>query len=199
MYTHYNSKLDRQVTTLHPGEFFSTREDIVLATVLGSCIAVAICEMKLRFGGLNHFMLPGQLKGDRAYYLTESGKYGMFAMELLINDMMKKGGRRENMTAKVFGGGSMLDHESSFTRVSQSNIDFALEYLKLEGIPITASDVGGHQARKIYFFPLDFKVLLRRIEGRLVNKVEREEDRYRQQLRQETGRTAVDRDDVTLF
>jgi chemotaxis protein CheD len=199
MYTHYNSKIEKQVTTLHPGEFFSTRDDIVLATVLGSCIAVAICETRLHFGGLNHFMLPGQLKGDRAYYLTESGKYGMFAMELLINDMMKKGARKENLSAKVFGGGSLLDHESSFSRVSQSNIDFAMDYLKLEGIPITASDVGGHQARKIYFFPRDFKVLLKRFQGRLVQTVEKEEGRYMERLRRETGQAAVARDDVTLF
>lgn len=112
MYTHFDRRFERQVAIIHPGEHYSSDEDIIISTILGSCIAVALYDPDNRQGGLNHFMLPGELQ-SRQFFLEESGRYGMFAMELLINDLIKRGARKSNLKAKVFGGGHVLHNTST--------------------------------------------------------------------------------------
>lgn len=197
MYIHYNAKFEKQVATIHPGEFAVSTDGRVIGTVLGSCVAVALYDRKKRFGGMNHFMLPGSVRAD-GYINTEGGKYGMFAMELLINEMIKNGSSRRDIAAKVFGGGHVLrgaeGQENRFSNVPQSNIDFAFSYLEMEGITVESSDVGGTAARKVYLFPDTFRVLLKRITGKLVTDVEREEEAYLRTIRRKPKET-----DVTLF
>ena len=186
MYTHFSSKFNSQIVTIHPGEYHATKENLILATVLGSCIAVTLYDRRNRFGGLNHFMLPGTVKSEEAY-ASNSGKYGLFAMEFLVNAMLKLGSKKTDLTAKVFGGGSVLKTSSGFSsHIPQGNIDFAFSYLKTEGIPIEASDVGGVQARKIFFFPETSRVLLKRITGKLIIAVEEEEAQYLRRIKKET-------------
>lgn len=96
------------VVTLHPGEYYSTGEDLVLSTVLGSCVAVALFDPKRGIGGLNHFMLAGSVDAARPL-LSDAARYGMYAMELLINDLLKKGVRKQDLRAKVFGAASLLE------------------------------------------------------------------------------------------
>ena len=105
-----------------PGEYFVSGDELVIMTVLGSCIAACIWDGKARIGGMNHFMLPD---GDGA---DGSGRYGSYAMELLINEMLKLGARRETMQAKVFGGGQVM---AGFTtmNVGERNTKFVLDYL----------------------------------------------------------------------
>jgi chemotaxis protein CheD len=186
VFRHSISQFEQELITLHPGEFFATREDSILSTVLGSCIAVGIYDLEVKAGGLNHFMLPGEL-GDKAKGVlgaSPNAKYGMYAMELLINDLLKLGARRAALKAKVFGGGSVLRFESgASSRIPASNIDFAFEYLAKEGIPVLASDVGGQEPRKIFFYARTGKVLLKRIGGALVALVEKDEERYLRDLR----------------
>lgn len=172
----------RPFTILHPGEFLATVADIVIVTVLGSCVAVALRDTERAIGGLNHFMLPGTFhRSDR--FGSRSAKYGMYAMELLINDLMKLGARRERLVAKVFGGASMLGTGADrLNKVPRSNIDFALEYLATEGIPIAASDVGGTTARKILFYVRDGRVLLKRISGNVAAAIKLEESGYRTRI-----------------
>jgi chemotaxis receptor (MCP) glutamine deamidase CheD len=113
-----------------PGEFYSSGDDIVISTLLGSCIAVSLHDPVAKVGGLNHFMLPTR-SGDR-----DSAKYGVNAMELLINDLMKKGAARARFRAKVFGGGSMLSaSDAKVFDVPKMNIDFAFQFLELEASP----------------------------------------------------------------
>lgn len=195
MYTHYDSRFERQVSIIHPGEFFSSDEDIIISTILGSCIAVALYDPEHRQGGLNHFMLPGELRGNR-FFLEESGRYGMFAMELLINDLLKKGARRSSLNAKVFGGGHVL-HNTSNGSIPDSNIRFALDFLETEKIPIVSQDVGGIQARKVLFFPRTSQVLLKRFGGQSIKPVEREETAYLARLKKKTREK--DPGEVTLF
>lgn len=195
MYTHYDSRFERQVSIIHPGEYFSSDEDIIISTILGSCIAVALYDPEHRQGGLNHFMLPGELHG-RQFFLEESGRYGMFAMELLINDLLKKGARRSSLTAKVFGGGHVL-HTTSSGSIPDSNIRFALDFLETEKIPIVGQDVGGTQARKVLFFPRTSQILLKRFGGKSIAPVEREEEAYLARIRRKNREKPAA--DVTLF
>lgn len=181
MYTHFDRRFDKEISIIHPGEYFSSDQDIIISTILGSCIAVALYDPEHRRGGLNHFMLPGELKGS-SIFGDESGRYGMFAMELLINDLIKKGSRREAFVAKVFGGGHVL-HTTSNGNIPDSNIKFALEFLKTERIPILSHDVGGTQARKVLFFPRTSQVLLKRFSGHYIAPVEREESAYLERIK----------------
>ncbi len=195
MQIRFDAKLELEMVTILPGEYHATRERRVIATVLGSCVAVALYDSGSGVAGMNHFMLPDTISEDR-FYLSRSGKYGMYAMELLINDMLKLGAGRRGLRAKVFGGGSVLSQVDGFaTRVPENNVRFALEYLEAEQIPVTARDVGGNEARKIYFFTGDARVRLKRLSKTLAQPVETKELRYLERIR---ARRAVG-SDVTLF
>jgi chemotaxis protein CheD len=139
-----------------PGEYFVSSEELVIMTVLGSCIAACIWDGKSRTGGMNHFMLPD---GDM---IDGSGRYGSYAMELLINEMLKMGARRETMQAKVFGGGAVM---AGFTtmNVGERNTKFVLDYLATERIPVVSQDVLDIHPRKVCFFPVTGKALVKRL------------------------------------
>ena len=139
-----------------PGEYFVSNEDIVIMTVLGSCIAACIWDGRARIGGMNHFMLPDGDTGDG------SGRYGSFAMELLINEMLKLGARRETMQAKIFGGGQVM---AGFTtmNVGERNTQFVQDYLATERIPIVSQDVLDIHPRKVCYFPVTGKALVKRL------------------------------------
>lgn len=139
-----------------PGEYYVSSEDLVVMTVLGSCIAACIWDSRARTGGMNHFMLPDGEGGD------VSGRYGSYAMELLINEMLKLGARRESMQAKVFGGGQVM---AGFTtmNVGERNTKFVLDYLAMERIPIVSQDVLDIHPRKVCFFPVTGKALVKRL------------------------------------
>jgi len=138
-----------------PGEYFVANEDLVIMAVLGSCIAACIWDSRLRIGGMNHFMLPG---GGA----DSSGRYGSYAMELLINELVKQGSTREYMQAKVFGGGAVL---AGFTtmNVGERNAKFVLDYLSTERIPVVSKDVLDIYPRKVVFFPVSGKAMVKRL------------------------------------
>lgn len=138
-----------------PGEYFVSDEDIVIMTVLGSCIAACIWDSRLRIGGMNHFMLP-EGGGDT------SGRYGSYAMELLINELIKRGSSREYMQAKVFGGGAVIAGMTS-TNVGERNTQFVLDYLATERIPVVSKDVLDIYPRKVVFFPVTGKAMVKRL------------------------------------
>ncbi len=137
-----------------PGEYFVSSEDVLIMTVLGSCIAACVWDGKARVGGMNHFMLPEGEDG--------SGRYGSYAMELLLNEMIKMGARRETMQAKVFGGGAVM---AGFTtmNVGERNTKFVLDYLATERIPVVSQDVLDIHPRKVCFFPVTGKALVKRL------------------------------------
>jgi len=186
VYHHRISGFDVPMVTIHPGEFWVTAEDVAIVTVLGSCVAVALRDRSGALGGLNHFMLTGDFRGaDLAR--SPDARYGMYAMELLINELLKAGGRKRDLEAKVFGGASVLRLRPGATGAGlhEANVAFALDYLRLEGIPVLASDVGGFAARKIFYFPRTGRVLLKRFGGAAVAAVERAEEGYLGHLRRE--------------
>ncbi|WP_439517916.1 chemoreceptor glutamine deamidase CheD [Hydrogenophaga sp.] len=138
-----------------PGEYYVTADDIMVMTVLGSCIAACIWDPRVRVGGMNHFMLP-EGGGDT------SGRYGSYAMELLINEMMKLGARREHMQAKVFGGGQVM-HSFTTMNVGERNTAFVLEYLQTERIAVISKDVLDIHPRKVCYFPASGKAMVKRL------------------------------------
>ncbi len=139
-----------------PGEYFVANEEIMIMTVLGSCISACIWDGRARAGGMNHFMLPDGDGGDGG------GRYGSYAMELLINQMLKMGARRETMQAKVFGGAQVMAGFTSMN-VGERNTKFVLDYLATERIPVVSQDVLDIHPRKVCFFPVSGKALVKRL------------------------------------
>ena len=139
-----------------PGEYFVANENMIIMTVLGSCIAACLWDSRARVGGMNHFMLPD---GDMA---DASGRYGSYAMVLLINEMLKLGARRETMQAKIFGGAQVM-HNFTTMNVGERNTNFVLNYLHTERIPIVSEDVLDIYPRKVVFFPVTGKAMVKRL------------------------------------
>jgi len=152
---------------LSPGEYFVSREELVISTLLGSCVAACLWDEPNRVIGMNHFLLAHKrYSRNKPLSHTEAGKYGIHSMELLINGMMKLGARRENLRAKAFGGASMIignTRQDSFFCVGEVNSRFIVEFLKTDGIPLVASDLGGDVGRVIHFFSDDFSVYSRKM------------------------------------
>jgi chemotaxis protein CheD len=137
-----------------PGEYFVHDEDLLITTTLGSCIAACMWDRERRIGGMNHFMLP-EGSGD-------SGRYGSYAMELLINEMMKRGASRMTMEAKVFGGGAVISGMNTLN-VGERNTRFVIDYLQTERIPIVSKDVMDIYPRKVCFLPGSGKAMVKRL------------------------------------
>lgn len=130
----------------------TTDPNVVMTTVLGSCIAACIRDPQSGVGGMNHFLLPDAGDGRRD---GDAVRYGAYAMEVLINDLLKKGARRERLEAKIFGGAKLFDGRSD---VGASNSAFAERFLRDEGIPIVSSSTGGVSARRVEFWPTSGRV-----------------------------------------
>jgi chemotaxis protein CheD len=137
-----------------PGEYYVDDQDLLIMTTLGSCIAACLWDRNARVGGMNHFMLP-----DGA---GESGRYGSFAMELLINEMLKRGANRSSIEAKVFGGGQVISGMNTMN-VGERNTAFVLEYLKTERITVVSKDVLDVYPRKVCFLPASGKAMVKRL------------------------------------
>jgi len=140
MYKRYSENFKRNMVIIYPGEFYVSSHDI-MATVLGSCISVCIKDKKTGIAGMNHFMLPGDVRSEDMF-LSASAKYGMFAMEQLINEMIKHNGSKRDFEAKVFGGGHVLNFRKTDGNVPESNIEFVRAFLNMEQISIVKQDVG---------------------------------------------------------
>jgi len=156
-----------------PGEYYVTRGEEAISTVLGSCISACACDPVKKVGGMNHFMLPEDASTGPNNWLDPSiglaTRYGSYAMESLINDLLKLGATRERLEIKVFGGGRVL---SGVTDVGARNIAFVRSYLQLEGYRILAEDLGGTQPRKVIYFPTTGRVKMRRlrpVENRIIS------------------------------
>ncbi|HJV96533.1 MAG TPA: chemoreceptor glutamine deamidase CheD [Albitalea sp.] len=150
----YDAHFKNDAVKILPGEYFVHHEDMLIMTTLGSCIAACLWDRNARIGGMNHFMLP-EGAGD-------SGRYGSYAMELLINEMMKRGASRLTMEAKVFGGGQVISGMNTMN-VGERNTNFVIDYLKTERIPILSKDVLDIYPRKVCFLPASGKAMVKRL------------------------------------
>lgn len=146
-----------------PGEYYVTSHTEIIATVLGSCVSACVRDNKHGIGAMNHFLLPlhkGEEWSEKLNTNSQATRYGNFAMEHMINDVLKYGGRKENLEFKVFGGSKVI---SNMGNIGDSNIHFVLNYLEVEGYKIIARDVGGINPRKVLFYPQSGKVRVKKI------------------------------------
>lgn len=183
MFRRYSDRFKRHMVIIYPGEFHVSSREII-ATVLGSCIAVCLIDASKGIGGMNHFMLPGDVRSEDLFR-SESAKYGMFAMEQLIEAMTQSGASKKNLQAKIFGGGHVLNFRKTDGNVPESNIEFVRAYLKMEQIPVVNQDVGGYSGRKIMFFPDTGKVLMKRLHSTVDSKIIEAEAKYKARLFEE--------------
>jgi chemotaxis protein CheD len=156
----YDAHFKNDAVKILPGEYFVYHEDILIMTTLGSCIAACLWDRNARVGGMNHFMLPEGSNSPGTN--NDSGRYGSYAMELLINEMMKRGASRGAMEAKVFGGGQVISGMSTMN-VGERNTQFVIDYLKTERIPILSKDVLDVYPRKVCFLPASGKAMVKRL------------------------------------
>ena len=184
-----NFKID--AAKILPGEYYVTGRDMLLVTVLGSCVAACIRDPKTGLGGMNHFMLPES--GDRNDVLSSSMRYGGYAMEVLVNQLVKMGANRARLEAKVFGGGAVL---RGFTTVNvgERNSEFVLEYLETERIRVVSQDLMGLYPRKVYYFPASGRVMVRKLKSVHNSTIIEREQIYGQRLK-----TSTIAGDVELF
>lgn len=157
---YFDQRLKVEAVKLLPGEYFVTNRDMVLSTVLGSCVSACIYDSQSGVGGMNHFMLP---KGENDQgFQVECARFGSYAMDILIRELLGNGARKENLVAKVFGGGNVQRAMVS-SMIGSQNTRFVKKYLAERGIPILASDLEGSHPRKIHFFPRNGRVLQKKL------------------------------------
>ena len=173
----YDTNLEMNVTTIFPGEFYATCRAELITTLLGSCISVVLLDPVNKVGGMNHFMMPGD-SSCKTVFMSKEGKYGIFAMELLIDEMVNMGGCEKYFQAKVFGGGSVLPSYSDYTEsVPSNNIRFVMQYLSDENIPVVSSDIGGFEGRKVYFLTEKKAVFIKKIYTPAVREIKAAEEK----------------------
>jgi chemotaxis protein CheD len=177
----WHSTYETVASRILPGEYFVTMHDEAVYTTLGSCISACIRDRVSGIGGMNHFMLPVSVSKDswKATDNSASTRYGNFAMEHLINDILKNGGKRQNLEAKIFGGGRII---ANMTDVGLRNIAFARDYLATEGLKITSEDVGDAFPRMVVYFPATGKVRVKRLRSLHNNIIVEQETMYLQTI-----------------
>ncbi|KRB93356.1 chemoreceptor glutamine deamidase CheD [Noviherbaspirillum sp. Root189] len=177
---YYDRTFDCDAAKILPGEYYYTPKDMLIVTVLGSCVSACIRDRVTGIGGMNHFMLPDG-GGDADSPVSASMRYGTYAMEVLINDLLKAGARRENLEAKVFGGGNVLRGFVAIN-VGERNAQFVRQYLRAENIRIVAEDLNDIYPRKVYFFPRSGKVLVKKLKQLNNNTLVNREQDYASRL-----------------
>jgi chemotaxis protein CheD len=158
---YFDREFGVEAVKLLPGEYYVTAKDMVLTTVLGSCVSACLRDTTAGIGGMNHFMLPDDsdpVSRDPAAAM----RYGAYAMEMLLNELIKAGARRERLEAKVFGGGAVLAN-MTMLNIGERNADFVLRYLQLEQVRIAAQDLRGDLPRRINYFPASGRVTVRKL------------------------------------
>jgi chemotaxis protein CheD len=179
--TRYHDKaFGCEAVKILPGEYFATDRDMALVTVLGSCVAACLRDPVAGVGGMNHFMLPHD---DATQPLSRSARYGAYAMEVLINKLMRLGAKRDRLEAKVFGGGAVVPGLTQIN-IGEANAHFAMDYLRNEKIPVSADDLMGTEPRKVYFFPRTGKALVRMLRTLRNNTIVERERSYSLRLNQ---------------
>jgi chemotaxis protein CheD len=155
----YDAHFKNDAVKVLPGEFFVHDEDMLIMTTLGSCIAACLWDRDKRVGGMNHFLLPDAGSGGTG---GDSGRYGSYAMDLLIGELVKRGATRATMEAKVFGGGAVISGMNSIN-VGERNTQFVLDYLRTERITVVSKDVMDIYPRKVCFLPGSGKAMVKKL------------------------------------
>ena len=179
-------KRKRVAVKVVAGDYYVSSQDEVICTVLGSCVSTCIRDTTIGVGGINHFLLPDA----DCDILSSSNRYGVFAMEQLINAIIKYGGQRENFEIKVVGGGNMM---AGANDIGQRNIAFVQQFLKTEGLAVSALDVGGLQARRIQYIAKTGQLMVQKLKDSNNERTMALELENQRSIQQQTN------DDIELF
>lgn len=177
---YFDREHNSEAAKILPGEYYATGRNMVLVTVLGSCVCACIRDRVSGIGGMNHFMLPDSGQ-DQNNPLGESARYGVYAMEILINQLLKMGAKRSNFEAKVFGGGSVL-RGFTVANVGERNAEFVLQFLKTENIAVAAQDLLDIYPRKVYYFPSTGLVRVKKLKKVHNDTIVNRETEYKKRL-----------------
>lgn len=177
---YFDRNFNSDAVKILPGEYYVTGRDMVLVTVLGSCVAACIRDRATGIGGMNHFMLPGS--DTETAPTGTSARYGTYAMELMINQLIKSGAKRSNLEAKVFGGGNVL-RGFTVANVGQRNAEFVIDYLQTEKISLLAEDLLGLFPRKVYYFPQTGRTLVKQLRVAHNDTILKRELQYGQRIK----------------
>jgi len=176
---YWDSKFKHFAVKVAPGAHYVTKShEEMIVTTLGSCIAACVRDTELGVGGINHFMLPESDSGDWGG-VSASMRYGNYAMEVLINDVLRMGGARNRLEIKLFGGANVIN---ASTLIGTKNIEFVETYLRIEHMAVAAKHLGGSQARKIIFFPGSGKVKMKLLDKTDNDVVVAEEQVFKAQI-----------------
>jgi chemotaxis protein CheD len=186
-FSHINRYWDRTnkkvAAKILPGEYYVTQKDELIVTVLGSCISACIRDEKRGIGGMNHFMLPEQNGGSPGSWDSSkfgaATRYGNYAMEHMINDILKYGGKREDLEVKICGGGMIL---KNMTDIGKKNIQFVKEYLQMEGYRLASEDVGDKYPRKVQYTPALGRLRVKKLRSMHNDTILKREDKYRHEI-----------------
>ena len=176
---YWDRSRNAHVAKLLPGEYYISMHGEMITTVLGSCVAACIRDRKLGVGGMNHFMLPSSARLDDWGGPSSSARYGSYAMEQLINEILKAGGRRQNLEVKAFGGGNIV---SSLSDIGRKNIDFLHEFLQVEGLALLSEDLGSPFPRKVNFFPDSGRAQVKKLRSMHNDTIVERENHYLEEL-----------------
>ena len=175
-------------TKIHIGEIYASSKPAVIETILGSCVSVCMFDKKTKVGGMNHILLPG--KADLGNF-DGAARYGINAMEMLINNLMKHGAKRKNLKAKIFGGAHIIQSLQLDNSPGLKNISFVENFMRIEGIPIVSRDTGGVNGRRIHFHTHSGDVYLKTLPAFHFPSITWEEDHFERKVRKEM-RTSSD-------
>lgn len=192
---YWDKRMNVAAAKILPGEFFVSRHGEMIVTVLGSCVSACIRDKERGIGGMNHFMLPYQGVHSSENWgdsVSSASRYGNWAMEFLINEILKLGGTRRNLEIKVFGGGNVL---SNMTDIGERNIAFVKNYIFEENFEIVAEDVGDIFPRKVLYFPDTGAVKIRKLRDTKNDTLIQREQAYNQDLNKKPDTDG----DVELF
>jgi chemotaxis protein CheD len=186
---YFDNNFSTDAVKILPGEYFATADETMIVTVLGSCVSVCLRDPITRVAGMNHFLLPANK--DEVSFNSDSARYGVYAMEILINHLMKLGASRQRLQAKVFGGGNVLKQLKT-NNIGTQNSEFVLDYLRTEKIEVLAQDLMGEFPRKVYFFPTTGVVKVRKLKSMHNTTIEDRESAYRVKIAQTPATGDVD-------
>lgn len=174
-----------------PGEYYVSKQQEMITTVLGSCISVCVHDPVAEIGGMNHFMLPKD-KGNGGELISDSFRYGDAAMEMLVNELMRNGAERHRLVFKAFGGGQII---KTMMSIGQDNIAFLHKFMTMEGFKLSSSDLGGPHPRKVRFYSASGKVQMKKLQHMHNDTITRRETNYQSRLKTEK----VEAGDIDLF
>jgi chemotaxis receptor (MCP) glutamine deamidase CheD len=196
MHHHHRQPSDQshrlRTVMLHIGGVCTTGEPIKIKTVLGSCISACLFDPLTSIGGMNHFMLPGSV--DSA---EDSTRYGINAMEVLINKMMSLGSNRSALQAKIFGGANIFRADHPLMMIGARNIGFIRSFLETERIPIVSHRLGGNEGLIVHYLPHRFEVLVKPVSMEKFKRTEEEELQFQQKINRDLNRHQ--QKNITLF